>query len=47
VLSGEFRLIILIISKAVSKTIDRNQGIVNSVEQLKVAARQTVRRLRK
>jgi hypothetical protein len=38
---------ILIISRAVGKTIDRDQGIVNSIERLEVAAGRTMRRLRK
>jgi hypothetical protein len=47
VLGGEFRLMILIIGRAVGKTMDRDQGIVNGVERLEVAAGRTVRGLRK
>ena len=47
VLGGEFRLMILIIGRAVGKTMDRDQGIVNRVERLEVAAGRTVRGLGK
>jgi hypothetical protein len=46
-LGGEFSLMILIIGRAVGKTMDRDQGIVNGVERLEVAAGRTVRRLGK
>jgi hypothetical protein len=38
-LGGEFRLMILIIGRAVGETLDRDQGIVNDMKRLEASER--------
>jgi hypothetical protein len=47
VLGGEFRLMILIIGRAVGETLDRDQGLMNSIKRLEAAAGRTVCGLQK